>query len=161
MHGVAGENPSSRLNRSTIMGVPFVASGSMSAGMLTRHPVAVVVSSVMRWIEGYGKKADSPTSPFTTSPLRPVPPHENARNGIAAGIIDEWVLRMGPDYSTLAGCWWRTTSGMMGSSWMGSHFTNDDLVQESMLSEDYTMKKIFSGTASSEGQGPGHAGGAR
>ncbi|MCB9665132.1 MAG: outer membrane lipoprotein-sorting protein [Alphaproteobacteria bacterium] len=29
-------------------------------------------------------------------------------------------------------------SGMMGGSWMGSHFTNDDLVQESRLSEDFT-----------------------
>ncbi len=42
----------------------------------------------------------------------------------------------------------KITSGMMGSSWMGSHFTNDDLVQESRLSEDYTMKMTFSGMAS-------------
>lgn len=31
----------------------------------------------------------------------------------------------------------RLTSGMMLGSWMGSHFTNDDLVKESRLSEDY------------------------
>lgn len=31
----------------------------------------------------------------------------------------------------------RLTSGMMGGSWMGSHFTNDDLVKESRLLEDY------------------------
>jgi len=29
-------------------------------------------------------------------------------------------------------------SGMMGGSWMGSHFSNDDLVKESRMSEDYT-----------------------
>ena len=29
-------------------------------------------------------------------------------------------------------------SGMMGGSWMGSHFTNDDLVKESRYSEDFT-----------------------
>lgn len=29
-------------------------------------------------------------------------------------------------------------AGMMGGSWMGSHFTNDDLVKESRMAEDYT-----------------------
>ena len=29
-------------------------------------------------------------------------------------------------------------SGMMGDAWMGSHFSNDDLVRENRLSEDYT-----------------------
>jgi len=31
----------------------------------------------------------------------------------------------------------RLTSGMMMGSWMGSHFTNDDLVKESRMEEDY------------------------
>jgi len=30
--------------------------------------------------------------------------------------------------------------GMMSGSWMGSHFTNDDLVKESRLAEDYTYE---------------------
>ena len=30
----------------------------------------------------------------------------------------------------------RLTSGMMMGSWMGSHFTNDDLVKESRMDED-------------------------
>jgi outer membrane lipoprotein-sorting protein len=30
-------------------------------------------------------------------------------------------------------------AGMMSGSWMGSHFTNDDLVREVRLSEDYTF----------------------
>jgi len=34
---------------------------------------------------------------------------------------------------------------MMGDSWMGSHFTNDDLVKESRMAEDYTFKVTFSG----------------
>ncbi len=33
-------------------------------------------------------------------------------------------------------------SGMMGGSWMGSHFTNDDLVRASRLSEDYTATLV-------------------
>lgn len=39
----------------------------------------------------------------------------------------------------------RLTSGMMMGSWMGSHFTNDDLVKESRLSEDYDPKITFEG----------------
>ncbi|MEX1300434.1 MAG: outer membrane lipoprotein-sorting protein [Desulfotignum sp.] len=31
-------------------------------------------------------------------------------------------------------------SSMMSASWMGSHFTNDDLVKESRLTEDYTFE---------------------
>ena len=33
-------------------------------------------------------------------------------------------------------------SGMMGGSWMGSHFSNDDLVKESRMSEDYTASFV-------------------
>lgn len=39
----------------------------------------------------------------------------------------------------------RLTSGMMMGSWMGSHFTNDDLVKESRLSEDYDPAITFEG----------------
>ncbi len=39
----------------------------------------------------------------------------------------------------------RLTSGMMGGSWMGSHFSNDDLVKESRYADDYTFKVTFEG----------------
>ena len=39
----------------------------------------------------------------------------------------------------------RLTSGMMMGSWMGSHFTNDDLVKESRLADDYDPEITFSG----------------
>jgi len=39
----------------------------------------------------------------------------------------------------------RLTSGMMMGSWMGSHFTNDDLVKESRLDEDYIPRITFEG----------------
>lgn len=32
----------------------------------------------------------------------------------------------------------KVPAGMMSGSWMGSHFTNDDLVKDSRLSEDFT-----------------------
>jgi outer membrane lipoprotein-sorting protein len=36
-------------------------------------------------------------------------------------------------------------SSMMSASWMGSHFTNDDLVKESRMTEDYTYAVTFEG----------------
>ncbi len=39
----------------------------------------------------------------------------------------------------------RLTSGMMMGSWMGSHFTNDDLVKEARLEDDYDAKISFEG----------------
>jgi hypothetical protein len=39
----------------------------------------------------------------------------------------------------------RLTSSMMSGSWMGSHFTNDDLVKESRLADDYDPEIVFEG----------------
>lgn len=36
-------------------------------------------------------------------------------------------------------------SSMMATSWMGSHFTNDDLVKESRMADDYTFEITFEG----------------
>ncbi len=36
-------------------------------------------------------------------------------------------------------------SSMMSASWMGSHFTNDDLVKESRFAEDYNFQITFQG----------------
>jgi outer membrane lipoprotein-sorting protein len=36
-------------------------------------------------------------------------------------------------------------SSMMSSSWMGSHFTNNDLVKESRFTDDYTFEITFRG----------------
>jgi len=39
----------------------------------------------------------------------------------------------------------KITSGMMGGSWMGSHFTNNDLVRHNRLADEYTTKLTFRG----------------
>ena len=39
----------------------------------------------------------------------------------------------------------KVPSSMMMGSWMGSHFTNDDLVKESTLVEDYEIEVEFEG----------------
>jgi hypothetical protein len=40
----------------------------------------------------------------------------------------------------------KVPSSMMSGSWMGSHFTNDDLVKESTFEDDYTSTISFEGT---------------
>ncbi|HXI20278.1 MAG TPA: outer membrane lipoprotein-sorting protein, partial [Gemmatimonadales bacterium] len=39
----------------------------------------------------------------------------------------------------------RLPASLMGGSWMGSHFTNDDLVKESRLVDDYDIATSFEG----------------
>jgi len=39
----------------------------------------------------------------------------------------------------------KVPSSMMGGSWMGSHFTNDDLVKESRMADDYETQISFEG----------------
>ncbi|UCG11752.1 MAG: outer membrane lipoprotein-sorting protein [Deltaproteobacteria bacterium] len=41
-------------------------------------------------------------------------------------------------------------SSMMADSWMGSHFTNDDLVKESRMADDYTFELTFYGEKDSQ-----------
>ena len=39
----------------------------------------------------------------------------------------------------------KVPSSMMSGSWMGSHFTNDDLVKDSTFEDDYSSKITFEG----------------
>ncbi len=39
----------------------------------------------------------------------------------------------------------KVPSSMMGGSWMGSHFTNDDLVKESRMADEYDFKISYEG----------------
>jgi len=39
---------------------------------------------------------------------------------------------------------------MMGDSWMGSHFTNDDLVRDSRMADDYSYSTTFKGEKDGE-----------
>lgn len=41
-------------------------------------------------------------------------------------------------------------SSMMSASWMGSHFTNDDLVKDSRFTQDYTFRISFEGKRDGE-----------
>ena len=39
----------------------------------------------------------------------------------------------------------KITGGMLSAAWMGSHFTNDDLVRSTRFADDYKIDKTFSG----------------
>jgi outer membrane lipoprotein-sorting protein len=45
----------------------------------------------------------------------------------------------------------KVPAGMMSGNWMGSHFTNDDLVKESRLSEDFTATMTSRPSENKEG----------
>lgn len=44
----------------------------------------------------------------------------------------------------------KITGGMLGASWMGSHFNNDDLVRDTRLADDFTIELTYSGEVASE-----------
>lgn len=54
--------------------------------------------------------------------------------GIATLKVDENIWNYLPKVDRTM----KVPAGMMSGNWMGSHFTNDDLVKESRLSEDFT-----------------------
>lgn len=41
-------------------------------------------------------------------------------------------------------------SSMLSAAWMGSHFTNNDLVKQSRMAEDYTFEQSFAGVRDGE-----------
>ena len=62
--------------------------------------------------------------------------------GLATLRVDQNVWNYMPKVKRVV----KIPSSMMSSSWMGSHFTNDDLVKQSRMTEDYTFSISFEGT---------------
>ena len=61
--------------------------------------------------------------------------------GLATLRVDKNVWNFLPKVKRVV----KIPSSMMSSSWMGSHFTNDDLVKQSRMTEDYTFSITFEG----------------
>ena len=61
--------------------------------------------------------------------------------GLATLRVDKNVWNFLPKVKRVV----KIPSSMMSSSWMGSHFTNDDLVKQSRMAEDYTFSITFEG----------------
>ena len=62
--------------------------------------------------------------------------------GLATLRVDKNVWNYMPKVKRVV----KIPSSMMSSSWMGSHFTNDDLVKQSRMTENYTFSITFEGT---------------
>ena len=61
--------------------------------------------------------------------------------GLATLRVDKNVWNYMPKVKRVV----KIPSSMMSSSWMGSHFTNDDLVKQSRMADDYTFSITFEG----------------
>ena len=66
--------------------------------------------------------------------------------GLATLRVDKNVWNYMPKVKRVV----KIPSSMMSSSWMGSHFTNDDLVKQSRMAEDYTFSITFEGIQDDE-----------
>jgi len=66
--------------------------------------------------------------------------------GLATLRVDKNVWNYMPKVKRVV----KIPSSMMSSSWMGSHFTNDDLVKQSRMAEDYTFFITFEGMQDGE-----------
>ncbi len=61
--------------------------------------------------------------------------------GIATLKVEENIWNYLPKINRVT----KVPASMMGGSWMGSHFTNDDLIKESTFEDDYTSQISFEG----------------
>ena len=66
--------------------------------------------------------------------------------GLATLRVDKNVWNYMPKVKRVV----KIPSSMMSSSWMGSHFTNDDLVKQSRMADDYTFSITFEGMQDGE-----------
>jgi len=66
--------------------------------------------------------------------------------GLATLRVDKNVWNFMPKVKRVV----KIPSSMMSSSWMGSHFTNDDLVRESRMADDYSFSITFEGIRNDE-----------
>jgi outer membrane lipoprotein-sorting protein len=101
--------------------------GEMSMAVVTRRWTRTL--TMMVWSEGTEKALIKVTAP----------PKEAGTATLKAGN-EIWNYLPKIDRTI------RVPTSMMMASWMGSHFTNDDLVKESRLIRDYDIAIDFSGT---------------
>jgi outer membrane lipoprotein-sorting protein len=98
----------------------------MTMTVKTRHYERTM--SLLAWSEGKDK-----------SLVRILAPKKDA--GIATLRVDRNIWNYLPKINRVT----KVPPSMMMGSWMGSHFTNDDLVKESSFEDDYTSTITFQG----------------
>ena len=110
--------------------------GNSSHGTMTMHIVTANWErslSLEFWSEGKDK-----------SLIRILAPQKE--KGTATLRVDNEIWNFLPKVKRVI----KLPSSMMSASWMGSHFSNDDLVKESRMTRDYTFEITFQGNR--EGQ---------
>ena len=91
-------------------------------------------TSMTIWASGQEKTLIKITSPAKSA-------------GMATLKVDQNIW----NYMPRSGRTMKIPSGMMGGNWMGSHFSNDDLVKESRMSEDFDAEIVSTPDQNPEG----------
>ncbi len=103
-----------------------IARGDQSHGVVEMHVKTANYERTMKmesWSQGTEK-----------SLIRILEPAKDS--GVATLKVDDNIWNYLPKVDRTM----KVPAGMMGGSWMGSHFSNDDLVKESRMSEDFTFE---------------------
>ena len=141
------------------LGLPLLAMTLTSAGLTAgdRHSPGAIIDRVDRVLRGASSRGVATMSVVTRhwersltmevwslgsdySLVRVLSPAKEAGTGTLKASRDIWNYLPKVDRTI------KIPASMMMGSWMGSHFTNDDLVKESRLVEDYKIETTFDGT---------------
>ena len=138
---------------------PLLAATLTAAGLSAgdRHSPRAIIDRVDRVLRGASSRGVATMSVVTRhwersltmevwslgsdySLVRVLSPAKEAGTGTLKASRDIWNYLPKVDRTI------KIPASMMMGSWMGSHFTNDDLVKESRLVEDYEIETTFDGT---------------
>ena len=141
------------------LGLPLLAMTLTSAGPTAgdRHSPREIIDRVDRVLRGASSRGVATMRVITRhwersltmevwslgtdySLVRVLSPAKEAGTGTLKASRDIWNYLPKVDRTI------KIPASMMMGSWMGSHFTNDDLVKESRLVEDYEIETTFEGT---------------
>ena len=141
------------------LGLPLLAMTLAPAGLAAgdRHSPRAIIDRVDRVLRGASSRGVATMRVITRhwersltmevwslgtdySLVRVLSPAKEAGTGTLKASRDIWNYLPKVDRTI------KIPASMMMGSWMGSHFTNDDLVKESRLVEDYEIEATFEGT---------------
>ena len=141
------------------LGLPLLAMTLMSVGLTSgdRHSPRAIIDRVDQVLRGASSRGVATMRVVTRhwersltmevwslgadySLVRVLSPAKEAGTSTLKASRDIWNYLPKVDRTI------KIPASMMMGSWMGSHFTNDDLVKESRLVEDYEIETSFQGT---------------
>ena len=157
LHCTGSRRGDRRIGRT--LGLPLLAITLISAGLTAgdRHSPRAIIDRVDQVLRGASSRGVATMRVITRhwersltmevwslgadySLVRVLSPAKEAGTGTLKASRDIWNYLPKVDRTI------KIPASMMMGSWMGSHFTNDDLVKESRLVEDYEIETTFDGT---------------